>query len=112
MTPTRHAVATSAADHVPFAGDQFARMKVINVRADGDDLADKFMTDGERDLDRATCPLVPIVDVDIRAADPGAKHADQDIVDSDCGFGDVAEPEAGFGGILDEGFHDNNSSRG
>ena len=78
-----HAVAAAAADHMPFAADDVARPEVGDVRADLDDLADKFVTHDHGHGDRAPGPGVPVVDVNVGAADAGLFHAHQDVVDSD-----------------------------
>ena len=57
----------------PFAGDDFAGVKILDVGADLDDLADEFMPDDERHGDGLLGPGVPFVDVQIGAADAGAQ---------------------------------------
>jgi hypothetical protein len=44
------AISTAPANYVPFAGDQFAGMKVVHVGSDFHDLAHEFVADRERDL--------------------------------------------------------------
>ena len=78
-----HAIAAAAAHHVPFARDQLARVKIDDVGADFHDLADEFMADRHRDRDGLASPLVPIVDVNIRAANSGAVDPNQNVVNAD-----------------------------
>src|ERR1035441_9709125 len=51
-------------------------------------------------------PLVPLVDVDIGAADAGPQHVNQDVVDADFGRGHVRQPQAWLAGAFDQSFHD------
>ena len=87
-----HTVAASPADNMPFSGNEFAGMKVIHIRADCDDLPDKLMTNDQRNGNRLLRPLIPVEDVNVSAADAGSQDPDQDIIDSDRGFGDVLQP--------------------
>src|ERR1700682_617128 len=50
-------------------------------------------------------PIIPIVDVQVGAADSRAKHANLDVVDAGLGLGNIFEPEASRGPALNEGFH-------
>ena len=55
-------------------------------------------------------PSVPIVDVDIGAADAGFQDFDQDVVDADLWNWNVVHPEAGGGVFLYQGLHLGNRS--
>ena len=105
MTIPGHAVAAAPAHHVAFARDQLARMKIDDIGADGGDLADEFMADRHGHRDGLLGPGIPVIDVNIRAADSGAVDADQNVIDADSGLGDIFEPQAGLGVRLDECFH-------
>ena len=83
MPPAGHAIAAAAAHHVAFARDQFAGMKVDDVGADLDDLADELVANGHGDRNGLLRPLVPIVDVNVGTADAGTVHADQHINNTD-----------------------------
>ena len=72
MPAAGEAVAAAAADDVAFAADDFAGEKVVHVRADLDDLADELVADDHRHGDRLLRPGVPLVDVQVGAADAGA----------------------------------------
>ena len=111
VPPAGHAVAAAAADDVPLAADDVARVEVAHVRADLDDLADELVPDHERHRDRLLRPGVPRVDVQVGAADAGLAHADQDVVDPDLRLGHVLEPEPRLGLRFDERFHVSVSDR-
>ena len=83
VAPARHAVAAAPADQMPLAADEIAGMKVVDVSADLDDLADELVPDHQRDRDGALRPGVPVVDVEIGAADTGAQDTDEQVVDAD-----------------------------
>ena len=105
VAPAGHAVAAAAADDVPLAADDVAGAEVAHVRADLDDLADELVPDHERHGNRLLRPRVPLVDVEVGAADPGLAHPDQDVVDPDLRLGHVLEPEPRLGLGFDERPH-------
>ena len=98
VAATGHAVTAAAADDVTLAAHEVADLEVADVRAEADDLADELVPDDHRHGNRLARPLVPVVDVEIGAADPRLPDADQDVVDPDVRLGNVLEPEA-FGGL-------------
>ncbi len=57
--------------------------KSADVGADLDDLAHELVADHHRHGDGLLRPGVPVVDVQVGAADAGAVHADQHVVDAD-----------------------------
>ena len=71
--------------------------EVVDVGADFDDLADELVADDHRHGDGLLRPGVPVVDVEVGAADAGAKDLDEHVVDADLRFRDVFQPKAGFG---------------
>ncbi len=105
MTATGEAVAAAAADHVPLSANDVAGVKVVDVGADLDNFPNKFMADGEGNLDRLLGPLVPGEDVHVGSADAGIAHADKHVVNADGGFGDILEPQAALCPALDQGLH-------
>ncbi len=105
MAAAGEAVAAASADDVAFAGDEVSGLEVVDVGADLGDLADEFVTDDEGDGDGFLRPGVPVVDVEVGAADAGLEDANLDVVDAGFRFGDVREPETFFGVRLDQGFH-------
>src|SRR5262249_11305075 len=86
-----------AAHDVPFPGDEFTGFEIVDVRADLNDPADEFMADDHRHGNGAASPVVPVVDVGVRAADSGSKDADQDVVDSDGGLLNISQPQTRLG---------------
>ena len=70
--------------------------EVVDVGADGDDFADELMADGEALFDGGAGPGVPLVDVQVGAADAGVEDANLYVVDAHLGLGNIFEPEAAF----------------
>ena len=54
------------------------------------------MTDDQALTDGGAGPGVPVVDVEVGAADAGVEDADLYVVDAHLGLGDVLKPEAAF----------------
>ena len=106
MPPPGQAVAAAAADHVAFAAHQIARAEIADVGAHCHDLAHKFMADRHRHGDGALRPLVPVVDMNIGAADARALYTDQNIVDADFRFANLFEPQARLPLALYECLHE------
>ena len=105
VTPARHAVAAAPADQMPLAADEIAGMKVVDVTADLDNLADELVADHQRDRDGALRPGVPVVDVEIRAADTSAQDTDEQVVNADLRLWDILEPQAWPCLALDQRLH-------
>src|SRR5689334_22287740 len=105
MPNAGHTVSTSPAGHMTFTRNQFAWTKIVHIGADLNDLANKLMTNDHRHRNRFFGPVIPIVDVYVRAANAGAQHADQNIVDSDTGLRNVLQPQSLFRMRLDESLH-------
>src|SRR5436309_119925 len=105
MPTPRQTISATATDDVPFAGDDLADVEVRHIGADLDDGANEFMADDERDGNGLLGPGVPLVDVQVGAADAGAQDLDEDVVDADGGERDVVEPNADFTFGFDQGFH-------
>ncbi len=99
-----HAIAAAAADDVAFAGDDHAWLIVVDVVADLDDLADKFVADDHRHRDRLLRPLVPLIDVDVGAADRGAFDADLHVVRTRIWLRHIFKPQATGGLAFDQRF--------
>ncbi len=66
---TSQAIAAQPADNVPFPADNLTRVKVRDVRTNVDNLADKLMPDGHRHRNRLLSPGIPLINVDVGAAD-------------------------------------------
>ncbi len=70
-----------------------------------DDFADELVADDEALADGGAGPGVPVVDVEVGAADAGVEDADLYVVDADLGLGNVLEPEAAFVAAFYECLH-------
>src|SRR5882757_2841948 len=106
MTPAREAISAMAANDVSFSADHLAGKKVFHVRTDFDDFADELMSDNHRHGNGFFGPFIPLVDVDIGAANASAVDLDQNVVDADFGFGNVFEPKTGFRFPFYKSFHE------
>ena len=81
MPPASQAVATPPAHHVPLPADDLARMKVLDVRPHLNHPADEFVPHDQRHRHGLLRPGVPIVNMQVRPADPRAQNLDQHVVD-------------------------------
>ena len=99
------AVTAASADHVALAADDVAGMEVADVAADLHDLAHELVADHERRPDGPLGPGVPGGDVQVRAADAGLAHLDEDVVDAHGGLRHLGQLQAGAGLRLHEGEH-------
>ena len=84
MASPREAVATFATDDVAFAIDEIAFLVALRIRTDFLDGADKFMAYDHGRFDRFLRPVVPIVDMDIRATDRRLLDLDQHFIVAGC----------------------------
>ncbi len=91
MPSARQTVPAAAADQMPFAADQFAEFHVVDVAADGGDMADEFVPDHHRGFDGLLRPFIPVVDVYVGAADGGFGDFDQDVVDAVFGHRHIGQ---------------------
>ena len=105
VAPARHAIAAAAAHHMAFSGDDLSGVEVIDVVADLDDFADEFVSDHHRHGDGPGSPVIPKVDMQIRAAERCPQNPDQDIVHANARFGNVFKPQAFAGLAFYQGFH-------
>jgi hypothetical protein len=94
VAATRLAVAAVAADEVALRADEVADLRRGDLPADLDDLADELVAEHQRRGDVRPRPRVPRVDVQIRAADAGAQHADDHVERAGRRVGDVGERQA------------------
>ena len=99
------AVAAHAADDVAFGADALAERVAAHAGAHVDDAADEFVTDHQPRLDHALRPLVPLINVQVGAADRGLFELDQHIVRTDLGNRYLFHPDPARGFALDQGFH-------
>ena len=106
MSSACEAISAAAAYDVSFAGDDFAREEVLNIRTHFDDFADEFMADHHRYGNRLLGPCIPVVDVQIGAADPCLFDPDQHVIDTDCGKRNILEFQAATAMMLYQSFHE------
>jgi hypothetical protein len=111
MAAACHAVATAPANHVSLTGDQLTRLEVVDIRPDFNDLADEFVANHHGYGNRLLRPLIPIEDVKVGAANSSSQNANEDVVDSDGGLGNVSQPQTRFSSGFDQSFHVKNGSR-
>lgn len=76
-----------------FAANDFARMKIVDVRSYFDNLAFEFVPDGHGDWNGGSGPLVPLVNVQICPADPSTCDTNQNIIDSNARLRYVFQPQ-------------------
>jgi hypothetical protein len=105
VAPSREAVAAAAAHHVAFSADYVARKKIRYIGAHRLNPADKLVTDRHGYGNRLLRPLVPLINVDIRAAYAGFQDTNEDVVDADLRGSDILEPQAWLAGAFDQSFH-------
>ena len=95
MTPSGQAVAAPAADDVAFAADDLPGKKSATFEPTSTISPTNSWPIDHRDGDRLLRPVVPVVDMEIGAADGSALDPDQDVVDADPGDGNVFQPQPG-----------------
>ena len=105
MDPAGAAVAAMAADDMAFARNPFADRISPHLAADLDNVANEFVADRHRHRNGSLGPGIPVVDVDVGAADRGLADLDQNIVVADLRNRSLDHPDAFFGFELGQGFH-------
>src|ERR1700760_4367454 len=105
MAPSGEAVAAAPAGDVSLAAYDVAGMKVVHIRADFHNFADKLMADHHGHRNSLLRPLVPIVDMDIGAADAGVADTDEHVIDAELRFGNILQPQAALAAALLQCFH-------
>jgi hypothetical protein len=101
MTPPGQTIATVPTGDVSLAHYEVAARKTFHVIANSIDNADKLVTDRHWHGNRFLRPGVPIVDVNICAADRSFQYTDEHIVAGNFWNRNFLEPETG----LRFGFH-------
>jgi hypothetical protein len=89
------AVPTSSADNMPFSAHHLSRMEVVNIRADRDNFAHELVSDHHRHRDCSLGPFIPLINVEICAADTGVRDTDQDVIDTVSRLRDLEQLETG-----------------
>src|SRR5260370_1778448 len=98
-------VAAAAANHVNFAAHNLCWIKIDHIGDDLDYLAHELVSDQEGGWNGLTRPIIPLEDMHVRAADTGAPHADQNVIDADARDLDLFEPKARLRLGFDQRFH-------
>src|SRR5690606_24490205 len=80
-------------------------LQAANLRADFDDASAILVSHGHGHGDGLLRPVVPVVDVHVRAADRGLRDPDEHIVGTGLRLGDVLHPDAGPRFLLHQRFH-------
>ena len=94
-----------AVDDVPFGGHPVPLCTSVTSRPTLHDVAGEFMSDDDRRLDPPPGPVIPLVDVDVRATHAGAADANQDLVFSDRRLGDLGQHHPGSRGSFHQRSH-------
>src|SRR5665213_225128 len=105
MPPPGKTIAASPTYDVSLPADQIAGMKILHIGSDFDNLSTEFVPDRQRHTNRGLRPFVPIVNVEVGAANSRAKHANFDVIDAGLRLGDIFEPEPWLGATFNECFH-------
>ena len=80
-----------AAGDVHLGGDEVAFLHAGDIFADGLDGAAELVAGNERGMNAALRPLVPLIDVQVGAANGRDFDLDQDFVRTECGIGNFAD---------------------
>ena len=105
VVATLDAHLADAAKQMPLARDVVADAEALDGRTDGDDLAGEFVADDARRLDAVLRPRVPVVDVQVRTADAGAKDANEDVVEARLRDRHFFEPQSLLASAFDDRSH-------
>src|SRR5450631_1644123 len=95
MTPTGPTVAADTADDMPLTGGLLADPHRGDVLADLDDLAEELMTDHQGRFDHGCRPIVPLLKVQVGAAQACSVDTDLHVIRADRGFGSLHQRESG-----------------
>src|SRR5690554_5774418 len=105
MPLARAAVAAHAADHMPFGRYSLSGLVAAHTGAELDDMADKLVAQDQRWADGALSPFIPLVNVQIGAADRGLVETDQNFIRARRRNCDFAQLKAGSSRWLDQRTH-------
>jgi hypothetical protein len=105
MASSGTTVAAHAAGNMSFGGNPVSNTEALYLNATLDDLTTEFVPDGHWYRDRFTCPVIPLIDMDVGAAYRSSFDPDQDIVVSDRRLVDILEPDTTLGFRFNECTH-------
>jgi hypothetical protein len=89
MTSPGEAVSATTAHDVSLTADGLAREKIGDIGTYFDDLPDEFVPDHQGNGDGLGRPGVPLMNVHVGPANPGAMDANEDVVDARLRLGDI-----------------------
>jgi hypothetical protein len=90
---------------VSFGGDAIAFLNIGDEATDFDNVARELVTDDEGGFAARLRPVIPLVNVHVRAAHSGTPHTDQNLVVSDSRLGNIAKNESRTCRFLHQCFH-------
>ena len=93
VAPAGAAVPAEAADHVALPGDAVAHGDVVDVGPHLHHLAEELVADGHRHPHLLGRPLVPLLEVEVRAAQAGPQHPHLDVLVTALRLGNLHELE-------------------
>jgi hypothetical protein len=105
MAAAGAAVAALAAGEVAFGRDTVADLVVVDARTHFDDAADELVADDKAGRDRALGPFIPLIDVEVGAADGGLLDLDEHLVHAGRRRRHALHPDALLGPALHQGLH-------
>src|SRR5947209_18160211 len=97
MAVSGEAVPAPPANHLTFPADDIAGKKIGHIGTHFDNLAHELMPDRHRYRNGFPRPLVPIVNVNVRAADARLADLDQHIVNANLRAGTSSSHRPGSG---------------
>src|SRR6187402_2255193 len=93
MPPACKAVAAMPANNVPLAADRLAWEEIRDIGSHAHDLTHELMPDRHRHVDSFLRPIIPVIDVDIGAADRRLFNPNEHIVNADLRLRHVIQPQ-------------------
>ena len=90
----------AAVDDMSLRGDSISNVHISDETSRFDDIAGKFVADDNRRFHPAASPVVPLEDVNVGTADPGAAHSDENFIVSDGRFRNFSQNKSASGGFL------------
>ena len=97
MPPARQTIPAMSTDDVSLTHHHLTASKSEDVVADCIDDADELMTNHHWHRDCFLRPVIPIIDVNVGAADRRLQHADENVITASFRNGNLLKPEARFG---------------
>jgi hypothetical protein len=99
------ALVAQAAGNVHFRGDKITLADGSHFRADLFHHAAEFVAEDQRRMNAPSRPAVPLVDVQVGAADRGGAHANQNVLQPDFGNRHAFQARSRLRFRLDDGLH-------